>query len=512
VRLRSGVLVAVLVIAQVTICRAEDQYEFWRNELRRHGVAPAPQSAPITPPTSLLPTYPPKLSDVIAAPQQAMLNCFIQEMKKAAGLKMTPTDFSRVADGICFRELQGLTNAAAQWAAQVSPVNVPNARAMAQRIFAEARTQAVSVYTSTWYEVSRNTSAPPPASQPQPRVSSGSGFYISPKILVTNDHVVNNCSAILVGGKHPAVVASVDPTDDLAVVSVPDGPTDVATLRVRPPARTGESVVAFGFPLLDMLSSNGNATTGIVTSDAGLLNDSRHMQISAPIQPGNSGGPVLDRRGDVVGIVDSTIKPSVVQGGVPQNINFAIKTGVVALFLDAHNIAYNASVDEKELAVPDIVERAKKYTVPIICYEGTSTQNVQVASKERAPTLDPSVGDLQRKTETFLKSLYRAVSSPNSETLAFLSDVYAPSPMYFKETLSRQEVLAKVTRFIERWPQRKYQINSGSVSVHCNDKERTCEAHGGLTFEAISPDRRERSSGQATFDYTLQFSDNSSSP
>jgi S1-C subfamily serine protease len=355
----------------------------------------------------------------------------------------------------------------------------------------------------------------PAATQPQqPRISSGSGFYVSAKSLVTNHHVVSGCSAILVGGKQSAAVSATDPADDLAVLSVPDGSIDAATLRVRPPPRTGESVVTFGFPLLDMLSSTGNATTGIVTSDAGLLNDSRHMQISTPIQHGNSGGPVLDLRGDVVGIVDSTIKPSAVQGGVPQNVNFAIKTAVLALFLDANKVAYNAAPDDKELAVPDVVERAKKFTVPVICYEGAPSQNVQEARREDTPRLPaPSGTDvLERRTTAFLNDLYRAVSSPNSKTLVFLTDAYAPSPIYFKESLSRQQVLEKILRFTERWPQRSYQINVGSLSVHCNDKDQTCEAYGVITYDARSPERRERSIGEATFEYTLRFSSASSAP
>ena len=94
------------------------------------------------------------------------------------------------------------------------------------------------------------------------------------------------------------------------------------------------------------------------------------MQISAPVQPGNSGGPLLDKGGNVVGIVTAKINALEVQkatGDFPQNINFALKSSVVKDLLDANNINYETRETGKKMSTSDIVVEAKKYTVRVQC-------------------------------------------------------------------------------------------------------------------------------------------------
>ncbi len=101
--------------------------------------------------------------------------------------------------------------------------------------------------------------------------------------------------------------------------------------------RQGEDIVVYGFPLPGVLSSGGNVSTGNVTALTGLGDDSRFLQISAPVQPGNGGGPLLDRSGNVVGVVVSKLNALSVAsatGDVPQNVNFAIKASVALAFLE----------------------------------------------------------------------------------------------------------------------------------------------------------------------------------
>src|SRR6185295_986528 len=104
-------------------------------------------------------------------------------------------------------------------------------------------------------------------------------------------------------------------------------------------ARLGESVVAVGFPLSGLLSSDPIVTTGSISALSGLNNDRRAIQISAPIQPGNSGGPLLGENGSVVGIVMAklnALKMVQATGDIPQNVNFAISVGIVQPFLNAY--------------------------------------------------------------------------------------------------------------------------------------------------------------------------------
>ncbi len=85
----------------------------------------------------------------------------------------------------------------------------------------------------------------------------------------------------------------------------PPEPLTPLTFR-RSPTRLGEEIVAIGFPLAELLADSVKITTGNVNALAGLRNDTRYIQISTPIQPGNSGGPIVDRDGLLVGITSAT--------------------------------------------------------------------------------------------------------------------------------------------------------------------------------------------------------------
>ena len=121
---------------------------------------------------------------------------------------------------------------------------------------------------------------------PQPTgkiVATGSGFYISNSaLLLTNYHVIDDCTIVSIPGTVAAIVG-VDPQNDLALLSIPPRTGDVAILRASPAVRAGERVVAIGFPLTDILATQANVTTGDVSSLAGIRNDSRYLQITAPI-------------------------------------------------------------------------------------------------------------------------------------------------------------------------------------------------------------------------------------
>ena len=117
----------------------------------------------------------------------------------------------------------------------------------------------------------------------------------------------------------------------------------------------------YGFPLSGVLASGGNITTGNVTALVGVRDDSRHLQISAPVQPGNSGGPLLDHNGNVVGIVVGQLPSHY------QNVNFAIKSSVARDFLDAQGVQVENVENHSVLSTPDIADRAKTFTVRIEC-------------------------------------------------------------------------------------------------------------------------------------------------
>ncbi len=95
------------------------------------------------------------------------------------------------------------------------------------------------------------------------------------------------------------------------------------------------------------------------------------MQISAPVQPGNSGGPLLDYGGNVVGVIVSklsAVKVVLATGDIPQNVNFAIKRAVATKFLEENNVKYQTHRTGSRLDAADIADIAKKYTIQIVCW------------------------------------------------------------------------------------------------------------------------------------------------
>jgi serine protease Do len=119
-----------------------------------------------------------------------------------------------------------------------------------------------------------------------------------------------------------------------------------------------------------VLSDSGNFTLGNVTSLAGLANDSRYLQISTPVQAGNSGGPLLDQYGNVVGIVTSklnAIRTAVVTGDIPQNVNFALKMATAANLLESSGINLTPGTTDKSLTAVELADRARRLSVQVNC-------------------------------------------------------------------------------------------------------------------------------------------------
>jgi S1-C subfamily serine protease len=203
----------------------------------------------------------------------------------------------------------------------------------------------------------------------------GSGFLVSTSgHLVTNAHVVQGCVGDIQGsltGEAPARLrlVSSDETNDLALLQIPGTFKDVAKIREKS-VQSGDSVVAIGYPFRGLLSSDFTVTTGIVSSLSGIMNDTRFLQISAAVQPGNSGGPLLSASGDVAGVVAAklnALKVARATGNIPENINFAIKTGALRDFLDNSVVPYQISDAKAELKTADIARNARAFTLLISC-------------------------------------------------------------------------------------------------------------------------------------------------
>ncbi len=160
--------------------------------------------------------------------------------------------------------------------------------------------------------------------------SSGTG-WVAHGLVVTNHHVIEGSRRIRIrlvnGEERSAMVRSRDTENDVAVLSV-NGSLPPGLPIASAEAGVGAEVFTLGYPHIDIMGSNAKLTTGIVNSATGMQDDPRIYQVSVPVQAGNSGGPLLNRRGEVVGLVTAKLSAAKVYqwtGDLPQNVNYAVK-------------------------------------------------------------------------------------------------------------------------------------------------------------------------------------------
>jgi S1-C subfamily serine protease len=201
--------------------------------------------------------------------------------------------------------------------------------------------------------------------------SYGTGFVVSEKgHVLTNAHVIEGCQTITLSStKNRLSVLSRDIKSDLALLQSPKLGKNFAKFRSKSTAELGEDVIVIGYPLQGILSSGATVTKGSVSALAGMGDDKHFFQISAPIQPGNSGGPVIDEAGNVVGVVVAKLNETEIYdliGDLPQNVNFAISLSSVTSFLSKNSISLETGVTTKR-STAAIAAEGNLYTVPITC-------------------------------------------------------------------------------------------------------------------------------------------------
>lgn len=253
-------------------------------------------------------------------------------------------------------------------AAVMPPSQVAAAQSMAQ----QCRSTKYRECGSAPYE-NGSSSAPSLAAEPRPKpkYSTGTAFFVSADgHLVTNAHVVAGCRTIRSSRGGALSVVAVDAESDLALFLAEERPRSFAHLRGGRGVRTGETVVAAGYPLHGLLSSDLIVTNGIVSALSGIRNDRRTVQISAPVQPGNSGGPLHGANGSIVGVVVSKLDSIAVAqstGDLAQNVNFAVSLGTLQSFLNANGVPYQINDRAETVDPADVAASAARYTVLIEC-------------------------------------------------------------------------------------------------------------------------------------------------
>lgn len=208
-------------------------------------------------------------------------------------------------------------------------------------------------------------------SEPQvAKHSTGTGIRINGRGgILTNHHVIKDCETVTIENNSYLVTFD-SVTFDLAYLE-PSTLLEVAPFAhfANKSAGLNSDVTVVGFPLSGLLGGL-NVTRGAIASMKGIRGDETNMQISAPVQPGNSGGPVLNTNGQIVGVVVAkldALKTADLIGDIPQNINFAIRGEVAKLFLSVNGIPFTNSDEMLPLSPERLAEQASEFTVLVDC-------------------------------------------------------------------------------------------------------------------------------------------------
>lgn len=221
----------------------------------------------------------------------------------------------------------------------------------------------------------------PPSEQSAPKGAnsgdgprSGTGFLITEDgYLITNDHVVQGDRKIRVrttAGEYQAVVVRLDTANDLALLKI-EGKHAALPIRGSRSVRLGESVATVGFPNPELQGFSPKLTRGEISSLAGIQDDPRTFQVSLPVQPGNSGGALVDAKGNVVGVIVARLSQRAAlatTGTLAENVSYAIKSSFLLGFLESLAGVGDriAEAQTGTRSFEDVVANAEKATALIL--------------------------------------------------------------------------------------------------------------------------------------------------
>mgnify|MGYP001390246999 CR=1 FL=1 len=217
-------------------------------------------------------------------------------------------------------------------------------------------------------------------------VGMGSGFFVSDNgIFITNAHVVNlDCSAYKIkinGVFHEINILTSDINNDLSIGKVKGYKAETNYLQLSEGAELGENIIVAGFPLSNILRNDSiKITRGIVSSLSGVENNFSEIQIDAALQPGNSGGPIVNMKGEVVGVSTYVLNP--IKDINPQNVNFGKKVELVKSLLKSNQIKTTKMISKKEMSSKEVASILKDSTLNLFC-ENTELEWSKLAQKKQ---------------------------------------------------------------------------------------------------------------------------------
>jgi hypothetical protein len=234
------------------------------------------------------------------------------------------------------------------------------------------------------------------AASPDAPTITGTAFFVSDNgMAVTNYHVIKDCEQFMlfnpqVGWTAVARVVDVDVANDLALLQADVKSRPLPTAD-RFALKRGEEVLTLGYPSPGIQGASQKATFGRINTDSGIGDDIRHVQVDVPLQPGNSGGPLLNIRGEVVGVVNARLK------GDFQNVSYAIKVDYLRPLLVKASTKTVATSFFAPSSLPNVVERCQNSVVMVLGYRVDKSGGTDVSQEKSGAT--PDLAEIQRAAE-----------------------------------------------------------------------------------------------------------------
>lgn len=255
---------------------------------------------------------------------------------------------------------------------------------------------------------------------------SGSGFALKNGYIVTNYHVVDGAHSISVKGirgdfnkSYNATVVGSDKSNDLALLKISDqGFTGFGAIPYSissSSAEVGQDVFVLGYPLTSTMGDEIKLTTGIISSKTGFQGDVSLYQISAPIQPGNSGGPLFDKKGNIIGVVSA-------KHAGAENVGYAVKSMYLRNLIEscASSSVIPSSNSVATLALTGKVKAEKNFVFYIECSSGTLSNSSTSSHYSYNSTRNYNNPIVTRKGNNNLRVI--SVTASSDQTVIELSD------------------------------------------------------------------------------------------
>jgi TPR repeat protein len=262
-------------------------------------------------------------------------------------------------------------------AAQGTEDVIRNRDIAAKKLTPYQLSEAQDLATKIQYQIdngAESSKSPPAKPGTGEIINTGTSFFITRDgYLLTCLHVVEGAARIetYVGDKmYPASLIRSDPNNDLAILKI-NGSFPALAFSPHRSAKMGQDIFTVGFPNPGLQGISAKYTKGTVSSLTGFQDDLRLYQISVPIQPGNSGGALLDEHGNILGVVIAMLNAKTafqVSGNLPQNVNYAVKSLYAQAMIDTLP-GVSGKLLSPSRNKTNVIENAQKSTVMVVCYD-----------------------------------------------------------------------------------------------------------------------------------------------